>query len=121
MDAFWAEKLGQIVTGAIGGGAGYLLLDLGAKFLKLPDSTRQKASRVGAVACAIVAVKLLGAISQPETTTQAVENMDNTITQAMTEAKPIDGKSASEVMGENMRKRANDELAVCCPPSQSGA
>jgi|CXWL01.1.fsa_nt_gi hypothetical protein len=110
MDAFWVEKLGQIVTGAIGGGVGYLLLDLGAKFLKLPDSTRNKAGRVGAIACAIVSVKLLGALSQPENMTQAVENYDATITQAMTEAKPVDGKSAAEVFGENIRNKANDEL-----------
>lgn len=111
MDAFWAEKIGQIVTGAIGGGIGYLLLNLGAKFLKLRDSTSGKVTRYGAVVCAIVAVKLLGAISQPEITTQAVEKMDATITQAMTDAKPADGKSVAEVMGENMQKKANDELA----------
>lgn len=110
MDAYWSEKLGQIVTGAIGGGVGYLLLNLGAKFLKLPDSTSEKVSRFGAIACAIVAVKLLGALSQPETTTQAVVKMDTTIPQAMTEAKPVDGKSASVLMGENMRRKANDEL-----------
>lgn len=110
MDAFWAEILGQIVTGAIGGGVGYLLLNFGVKLLKLRDSTSGKVTRYGAIVCAIVAVKLLGAISQPEITTQAVEKMDATITQAMTEAKPVDGKSATEVMAENMRKKANDEL-----------
>lgn len=103
MDAFWAEKLGQIVAGAIGGVVGYPLFNLCAKLLKLPDSTNQKVSQIGVVVCAIVAVKLLGAISQPE-------NMDATINQAMTEAKPVDGKSAAEVFGENMRKKANDEL-----------
>lgn len=111
MDAFWAEKLGQIITGAIGGSVGYLLLSLGAKLLKLRGSTSKKVTRYGAVVCAVVAVKLLGAISQPATTAQAVEKMDATITQAMTEAKAVDGKSATEVMGENMRKKANDELA----------
>ncbi len=111
MDAFWTEKLGQIVTGAIGGGVGYLLLNLGAKLLKLRDSTSEKVTRYGAVVCAIVAVKLLGAISQPEITAQAVEKMDATITQAMTEAKLVDGKSATKVMSENMQKKANDELA----------
>jgi hypothetical protein len=110
VDAFWAEKLGQIVAGAIGGGTGYLLLDLGAKFLKLPDSTKEKVSRFGAIVCAIVAVKLLGAMSQPEITTQAVQEMDATINQAIIEAKPVDGKSATDVMVENMRKKANDEL-----------
>ena len=111
MDAFWTEKLGQIVTGAIGGGLGYLLLSMGAQLLKFRDSTSEKVTRYGAVVCAIVAVKLLGAISQPPTTAQAVEKMDTTITKAMSEAKPVDGKSATEVMGENMRKKANDELA----------
>ena len=111
MDAFWAEKLGQIVTGAIGGGLGYLLLSLCAKLLKLRDSTSVKVTRYGAVVCAIVAVKLLGVISQPPNTAQTVEQMDATVTQAMSEAKPVDGKNATEVMGENMRKKANDELA----------
>lgn len=69
MDAFLAEKLGQIATGAIGGGVGYLLLNLGAKLLKLRDSTSKNVPRYGAIVCAIVAVKLLGAISQPEITT----------------------------------------------------
>ena len=111
MDTFWTEKLGQIVTGAIGGGLGYLLLSMGAKLLKFRDSTSEKVTRYGAVVCAIVAVKLLGAISQPPTTLQAVEKMDATTTQAMSEAKPVDGKSATEVMGDSMRKKANDELA----------
>lgn len=110
MDAFWAEKLGQIIAGAIGGVVGYPLFKLGAKLLKLPDRTNETVSRFGVVVCAIVAVKLLGAISQPDMTTRAVEKMDATVNQAIIEAKPVDGKSATDVMAENMRKKANDEL-----------
>ena len=109
MDAFWAEKLGQIVTGAIGGGVAYLLLTLGAKLVKLRDSTSKNVTRYGAIVCSIVAVRLLGAISQPEITTQTVEKMDTTIDQAIIDAKPADGQSATDVMGEIMRKKAKDE------------
>ena len=95
MDAFWAGKLGQIVIGAIGGGVGALLFSFGAKILKVSDSTNKKITLSGTIICAIVAVKLLGAISQPDIATQAVERLDATITQVMTEAKPVDGQSAA--------------------------
>lgn len=111
MDAFWAEKFGQVVTGAIGGGLGYLLLHLCTKLLKVRDSTSVRVTRYGALVCAILAVKLVGLISQPPNNAQTVEKMDAMITQAMKEAKPVDGKSAAEVMAENMQKKANDELA----------
>lgn len=111
MDAFWAEKLGQIVIGAIGGGVGFILFNLGANILKVSDSTNKKITRYGVVICAIAAVQILGAISQPDTTTQTVEKMDATMTQAIAEAKPLDGKSATEVMAENMKRKANDSLA----------
>ncbi len=106
MDAFWTGKLGYIAIGAIAGGGAAIILPIISKLLKLSESASLKVSQIGVVVCAIGAVNLFSSINQQ----QAFKQMDAAVTQSINDAKPVDGKSASDVFMENSKKGANEAL-----------
>lgn len=112
MEAFWTENLGKIIAiGIVSGSVGYFLLYWGAKLIKLPDSKSEKVTRYGGIISAILAITFLGPIYQAEINKQLLKKVDTTISQAIVEAKPVDGKSAFEVLRENSEKKNNEQLA----------
>lgn len=109
-ERFWTVKLGYILIGAIAGGGGYFILGLASKYLKISDTIGKKVSGFGALACSVIAVNLASPVILEAAIQNSTKKADAKIIQAIAEAKPIGGKSASEALAENMQKRAAEEL-----------
>lgn len=78
-----------------------------SKLLKLSEGASLKVSQIGVVVCAIGAVNLFSSIEQQ----QAFKQMDAAVTESINDAKPVDGKSASEALREKTMKHANEVIA----------
>lgn len=110
MNEFWTVKLGYILIGAFAGGGAYFILSWASKYLKIDDTVGKRTAGFGAIVSSVIAVNLASPMILEAVIQNSTKKADTKIAQAIAEAKPIGGKSASEALAENMQKRAAEEL-----------
>jgi hypothetical protein len=121
MDAYWSAKIMQAALGAGGAAIGFFVIVGITKLFNVSKTASDTAKRYGCIIFALMAVQANGALSaflNPDADIKrATEALNASSEKMISEAKPENGKTASEVMAEKSRA-SSVELLSKMPKSE---